>query len=213
MRTVRLSSLSHAAIIDGLRTAKASIPFERLDYAAALDCALELLRHNDVLLDNSQRGLDLESYLISLDDVFEEYIRGIIASLPAQGHGPVATVDGNLKRHKKHLFSDNKKYEVKPDLIIKDCRGIQMIGDVKYKIRPKEEDRYQLISHSLSYQVHKAILIYPKQPTQKEVGLISLGKIGPTRFTLEVYEYYFDLSSELASEETRLKSALANLLL
>lgn len=208
----RVSTLSHAAIIDGLRTARASVSVERTDYAAALDCALELLCHNDVLLDNAQRGLELESYVISLDNVFEEYIRGVIASLPDQGHGRIATVDGNLKRHQKHLFLDTKKYLMKPDLIVKDRRGIQMIGDVKYKIRPKEEDRYQLISHSLSYQVDKAILVYPKQPKQKESGLRYLGMLGPVHSTLKLYEFFFDLSNELEAEEACLKSAINDLL-
>lgn len=208
----RVSTLTPAAIMDALHTARTSIPAERSDYAFALDCALELLRHNDVLLDNAQCGLELESYVISLDSVFEEYIRGVISSFPDHGHGRISTVDGNIKRHQKHLFSDTKKYIIKPDLIMKDRRGIQMIGDVKYKIRPKEEDRYQLISHSLSYQVDKAILIYPKQPTQQETGLKRIGMIGPSQSPINVYEFFFDLNDDLQTEEARLRAEICNLL-
>lgn len=208
----RVATLTQVAIMDALHTERASIPAERSDYASALECALELLRHNDVLLDNARRGLELESYVISLDNVFEEYIRGVISSFPDQGHGRIATVDGNIKRHQKHLFSDTKKYIIKPDLIMKDRRGVQMIGDVKYKIRPKEEDRYQLISHSLSYQVDKAILIYPKQPAQQESGLKRIGVIGPAQSPINVYEFFFNLNDDLQSEEARLRSEICNLL-
>lgn len=208
----RVSTRSQASIKDALHYAKASVPQGRTDYASALDCALEILRHNDVLLDNSRQGLDLESYVISLDGVFEEYIRSTISSFPDQGHGRIATVDGNIKRHQKHLFSDTKKYTIKPDLIIKDQRGVQMIGDVKYKIRPKEEDRYQIISHSLSYNVDKAMLIYPKQPSQKDTGLKRIGMIGPAHSAIDVYEFFFDLSADLQLEETRLRTEICRLL-
>ncbi len=200
------SSLSHE-----LQSVRSVVPSFRYDYGRALDQALEIIRHIDVSLNTAQAGIALESYLISLDDVFEQYIRGILADLPDCGFGRVATVDGNILRHQKYLFSDNKRYRIKPDLLIKDSRGVQIVGDVKYKVKPKEEDRYQIISHSFSYQVPRAVLIYPKLPLQRESGLQRLGFIGENK-ALEIFEYYFDLGNDLDCEERSLRNAIASLI-
>jgi len=206
-----VKSLNQASLVQELRYIHSMVPSTRRDYARALEQALEIIRHVDISLDTSRDGMSLESYVISLDDVFEQYIRSVISELPDIGFGRVATVDGNLKRHQKKLFIDNRRYEIKPDLIVKDSRGVRIIGDVKYKIKPKEEDRYQIISHSLSYEATRAILIYPKLPSAKVSGLQRLGFIGVKK-ALEVFEYYFDLDNNLDVEEAALRSILSNLL-
>ena len=127
------------------------------------------------------------------------------------GFGRVATVDGNKKRHQLPLFVDNNKYKTKPDLIVKDQRGTLMIGDAKYKKKPSEEDRYQIISHALAYGVNKAILIYPLPPRGEHSGLKRLGNIGHHN-SIEVYEFYFDLSGDLSASDQQLKTAFAALL-
>jgi 5-methylcytosine-specific restriction enzyme subunit McrC len=83
----------------GLATASATVPAFRSDYRRGLDQALEIICNIDVSLNNASDGLALESFIISLDDVFEQYIRATISELPAAGFGRVATVDGNLPRH------------------------------------------------------------------------------------------------------------------
>lgn len=194
-----------------IASARPTIPAFRTDYGRALDQALELVRNSDVSLNTSSKGLSLESYIISLDDVFEQYIRSAISELPTLGFGRVASVDGNLARHQRPLFSDNAKYLTKPDLIVRDRRGALAIGDVKYKMKASEEDRYQIISHALSHQVQKAVLIYPKPATMLKGGLARLGAIGAV-YPIEVFEYFFDLSSSLDAEEVALRQAICELL-
>lgn len=207
----KITLRSPASIIGNLQSARSSVPSYRRDYAQALEQALEIIRNVDISLDSAKRGLFLESYIISLDDVFEKYIQCVVAELPDVGFGRVATVDGNIRRHQRSLFTDNKRYQIKPDLIVKDKRGVLVIGDVKYKMKPKEEDRYQIITHSLSYQVKRAILIYPKPSAQMSGGLKRLGAIGSPE-SIDVYEYYFDLEGDLEIEENNLRSAFHGLL-
>lgn len=206
-----IALLSPSSLSQELRNVRSMVPSFRRDYGRALEQALEIIRHVDVSLNTAHNGLSLESYVISLDDVFEQYIRGILSELLECGFGRVATVDGNIKRHQKHLFTDNKRYQIKPDLIVKDGRGVRIIGDVKYKLKPKEEDRYQVITHSFSYQVQRAVLVYPKPPSEQKSGLQRLGLIGKGN-PLEVFEYYFDLANDLDHEENALRQSFSSLL-
>src|SRR5690606_21275534 len=110
------------------------------DYAQALILAVEILKNSDFSLDTTTSGTDLESYIISLDDAFESYIRNILRNYVSPEGNRIGVLDGNIQRHQKPLFSDNKKYPVKPDLIMKVGKNITMIGDVKYKRNPEEVD-------------------------------------------------------------------------
>lgn len=194
-----------------LSYASGKVPAFRRDYAKALEQAFKIIHSTDVSLNSSSNGIALESFIISLDDVFEQYLRAVLSELPTLGFGRVATVDGNLPRHQRPLFADNKKYKTKPDLIVQDQRGALMIGDAKYKMKPSEEDRYQIISHALSYGVKQVVLIYPKHTKMPEGGLKRLGKIGGDD-GIEVFEYYLDLSGDLLTSEKNLRIAFAELL-
>lgn len=207
----RVQTKAPSALLASISSKKPEPPSYRLDYHRALEQAIEIIRHVDVSLSGTGGKISLGSFLISLDDVFERYIRNVIADLPDAGNGRIATVDGNKRRHQKKLLLDNKKYDVKPDLIVKDSRGPQIIGDVKYKIKPIEEDRYQIIAHSMSYQVSKAVLIYPKPDQQPHSGCQRLGKIGPNGACIELFEYYFDLAGDLATEEENLRKTISKL--
>lgn len=197
-------------LANNLVNVRSSIPSFRKDYVRALTLALEIIRNTDVSLNSTTKGLALESYIISLDEVFEQYIRNVIFNIKKDDMSLV-TVDGNKKRHQKPLFFDNNKYRIKPDLIVKNGPNITMIGDVKYKIRAKEEDRYQIISHSLSYCVNKAILIYPRRTPASASGVQRLGGVGTAEKHITIYEYYFDLAGDLRKEEEELRQAILKL--
>ena len=95
---------------------------------------------------------------------------------------------------------------------MKNDAKIMMIGDVKYKIKPQETDRYQIVTHALSYQVNRAILIYPKKFNSARSGVHRLGIIGPSSNEIEIFEYYFDLSGDLEQEELLLKASVGALM-
>lgn len=207
----RIGRRTPSEILSQIASGRHGVPAHREDYHAALACAVQILRHVDVSLDVTSQGLALDSYIISLDDVFEAYIRNVLLNLPDVGFGRIATLDGNRRRHQRKLFADNRRFDVKPDLIIRDERGPVLIGDVKYKIKGSEEDRYQIIAHSLSYNVRKAVLIYPKPEKQVHSGLIRLGMIGPAAARLHIFEYFFDLSGNLQDQEQELRSVIKSL--
>lgn len=118
-----------------------------------------------------------------------------------------AVVDGNKKKWKGWLLNDPDRYEIKPDLIFKANDTIKAVGDVKYKTKSREEDRYQVISHALSLKCEKAILIYPASDNVV-AGLRRLGRIGPSEFEITLYEYGIPLESDLESAEKSLSSDL-----
>lgn len=130
---LKVSSRDPLSLRRDLAIVKEFIPAWREEYHKALRQAIKIIGVVDVSLDTTLNGLGLESYIISLDSVFEGYVRTVLFELPDLGFGPVATVDGNKKRHQLSLSIDNKKYKTKPDLIVKDRRGTLLIGDAKYK--------------------------------------------------------------------------------
>lgn len=186
------------------------VPSWRREYVKAVQHSIKIINALDVSLDATSEGLLLESFIISLDDVFEGYVRSVLAELPSFGFGRVATVDGNLHRHQRPLFLDNPQYKTKPDLIVKDARGILLIGDAKYKKKPSEEDRYQIITHALAYGVRKAVLVYPKPQPNTPTGLRRLGIVGSVS-QVEVFEYYIDLGGDMAEGELELRQAFFEL--
>ena len=117
--------------------------------------ARELIRRSSPLLEFADRRVRLPSFIINLDAVF---IRNCLKSdLQGQTPGSQAN-DGNDAAHSKSLLNDNQKFTIKPDLILRRSADKPpfLIGDLKYKTKPNEDDRYQTLTHILSYQCNKA---------------------------------------------------------
>lgn len=189
----------------------ARVPAFRQDYSELLGHSIDMLLRVDVDLKKGRMDTKLGSYIISLEEVFERYIRNVLHRTDVPGFGFISTVDGNKKQNNKPLFYDNPKFITKPDLIIRHNHITKIIGDVKYRMRPNGEDRYQVISHALSHGAKRALLVYPKPEKGMEGGVRRLGFIGSTQENIEVYEYYFDLSGELDNEEKLLRSTVQKL--
>lgn len=192
--------------------ALASLPHFKVGHHKALEVARELIRRSSPLLEFADRRVRLPSFIINLDTVFESYIRNCLRNdLNVLNPGSQVN-DGNETAHSKSLLNDNQKFTIKPDLIFRLSAHEPpfLIGDLKYKTKPTEDDRYQILTHTLSYQCNKAVLIYPKRSGRKG-GLIRIGQIGPSEFPIDLFEYHFDLSSNLENEEKSLAVAIAAL--
>lgn len=186
------------------------IPTFRDTYQFAVPLALALVRGSTVLHDHSDAGLLMPSFLIEMDTVFEAYIRNVLYAFFSTKS--IMVRDGNLEKWQRPLLRDNKRYRVKPDLVV--LRGSAnplAIADVKYKPKPAEEDRYQIISHALSYQVPIAVLIYPLSDG-RQPGLRRLGKTGFADNAVELFEYHFDLAADLTLSEADIGAKLESLL-
>lgn len=155
----------------------------------------------------------LSSYVIHMPDVFEDYVRNVIGNgLASKG---MNAKDGNLRSVlKKLLDTPNNKspYLAKPDIVVSKDYKAKALVEVKYKKNVNEKDRYQLISHAMSYQVNCAIFVLPAIDSSNISEPIFLGTIGKLEKVF-LYEIRVDLSShDLKSEESELCESVFKLL-
>lgn len=208
-----VSDAPRGSVQHSFADALADLPGFKPHHRRAIWIARELIERSSEILDFADRRLSLPSYLIKLDRVFESYIRNVLRShLSALGASAVVQ-DGNLKGFTKALLNDSERFVVMPDILVFSNKQIEprLVADVKYKTQPKEEDRYQIITHSLSYHCRKAMLIYPARRGGPS-GLIRLGEIGPPSFPIALFEYHFGLDGVLEDNESQLARDVNQLL-
>ena len=200
-----VSNAPRSDIEQSFASALAEVPRFKPHHRRALWIARELINRSSEILAFANRRLSLPSYLINLDRVFESYIRNVLRSQLNELGSAYEVQDGNQKGFTKPLLNDSDRYVVMPDILVYEGRDRtpKMVADVKYKTRPKETDRYQIITHALSYHCRRAMLIYPKREGGP-VGLVRLGEIGPPSFPIEVFEYHYELDGILADNEVEL---------
>ena len=211
---IRLNQVSDRSISELLSWSPdtvAQVPTFRQDYLELLKNSVDMLLNVDVHLKKGDPDTSLSSFTISLEEVFERYLLNVLRYIDSPGSGAITAKDGNDKKNEKPLFFDNPRFVTRPDLIITQNHKTKIIADAKYKIRPSEDDRYQIISHALSHGAKRALLIYPKPETGKARGIHRLGFIGSPVDNIDVYEYYFDLSGDLDKEEAWLRSTIQQL--
>ncbi len=165
-----------------------------------------------VSFDEEGDDLELNSFTLDMASTFEKYLLNSIRINRQYFPNGTSILDGN-KEGRKKLYNQPSigKGDAKPDIILKQGDGYRIIADAKYKLKTKETDRYQVITHALSYGASVAILILPKKETYNGDKLVKLGGVG-VNHQIDVYEYYFDLASnDLPAEEKSLTEALYSL--
>lgn len=171
-----------------------------------------IIDRRGVSFDKNGGDAQLNSIVLDMASIFEKYL---LNSLRINRNiFPIGTsiLDGNNEGRKK-LYNQPSigTGDAKPDIIFNIANNCLIIADAKYKLKTKEIDRYQVISHALSYGARIAVLILPKDEDYKGGALVKLGSIG-AEHAINVYEYYFNLSSEdLVSEENKLSHTLLSL--
>lgn len=176
-------------------------------YRGALMSYSILLGHRRIGFSYVPSGNRMPSFLFSLDTIFEDFIRNYLRKHFERKN--IFILDGNVSSNYGSLFSDNKKYPVKPDLIFKNkMNEILCVGEVKYKPKIKEVDRYQLISHVISLSCPIGVWISPSKneiTTLEYVGAISTG----ARF----YHCRLSLSDSLNYSSDEMAAKIENLIL
>ena len=179
----------------------------RAGYRKALPLAAELIRNCSLDLSSNEQEIELPSFLLNLDAIFEAYVRNVLVHELRNTNAKGAIRDGNNAQWSKPLLRDSSKYKAKPDLVFSEENGeTNAIGDVKYKGKQAESDRYQIISHAFAYGARRALLIYPatnKNPS----GLTRLGAIGPKGADVTLYELFIPLEGSLPEEEKAFSTA------
>jgi 5-methylcytosine-specific restriction enzyme subunit McrC len=198
----RVGDLAVDIINDECERAIRELPGFKPGHAKAVVISREIIKRASPVLEFADRRMSLPSFLINLDNVFESYIRNILRKVAKRSFPTTRIGDGNHKDFSKPLLNDNNRFMIMPDILIFDViEDIpRVVSDVKYKTKPIEEDRYQIISHSLSYQARSALLVYPKRRDGPS-GMVRLGGVGPPGHTIDLYEYHFDLGADLGQEE------------
>ena len=117
----------------------------------------------------------------------------------------IAVLDGN--KHQGKLFEDSKVYPTKSDLIFRRSKkDIIALGEVKYKPKLKEADRYQIISHVTAAKAPVGILFSPANEGESQ----RLERIGRLPTGAQFYHYRIDILGNIkAAQAQMVKDVLA----
>lgn len=172
-----------------------------------------ILQRRSISFHEAGDDLEMSSFVLDMSNIFEKYALNSVRAHRNLFPPNTLIMDGNKEGRKKFYNEPSVgDGDAKPDVIIKNGTEHKIVADVKYKSSSKEADRYQVISHALSYNSKKAVLVLPKDESRGySQALIKLGSVGKD-FEIEVYEYYFNLSSgDLEKEEHDLAQSLSSL--
>lgn len=175
-------------------------------YHGALTVYGVLLGFTKIGFSYDAQGSEMPSFLFSLDSIFENFIRNTFrAPLREQA---IAVLDGNIPRNHHPLFLDNKRFPIKPDLIFRKGKTVLGIGEVKYKPRIEETDRYQVISHVMAIGAPVGVWISPA--TNDNAGLEYIGSIATGA---KFYHYRLDMGGDFAMNRAAMVTEISALLI
>jgi 5-methylcytosine-specific restriction enzyme subunit McrC len=183
------------------------IPTLRDYYLDIIDTCLIILEGSGVELINSQGVNSMHSFIVNLENAFEFYVREVLRQSAKLNNSASLILDGN-NEGRSTLFSDNLKYDVKPDIVIGSKKAALAIGDVKYKAKVGETDRYQLIAHAAAYNTNLAFFVTPLMGEENNINPY-VGKIDQT----EIYHFQMNLDARnLIESEEALRESVENLI-
>lgn len=172
------------------------IPHIRSYYEGIMRTCLSVIANVGIDLVKKGGEYEASSFVVNLANVFESYIFNMCKKAMDNYDTSITVLDGNGDGMKP-LFEDTLSYDAKPDVILSRGSKSLLILDAKYKKKTNESDRYQLISHAVSYGVSTAIHVVPGSKTSK--GIEYVGTVG-TEAPIAIYKYKFDLESEPLDE-------------
>jgi 5-methylcytosine-specific restriction enzyme subunit McrC len=185
------------------------LPSIRSYYLEACDAALAVVSDSGLDLLGEGRNIHLASFLVDMETVFENYVRNVLKEALPVANSELSVLDGN-NEGKGWFYSDNKGHPAKPDLVLRSGKTVPMIGDVKYKAKLSEHDRYQVVAHALSFGAPIACIVMPTIQGETS-GLERLGKVGTDR-NVELFLYRINLETQdLGSEEVKMQDAICSL--
>ena len=106
---------------------------------------------------NSDGFLSLDSMIVNMSEAFEGYVRELIAD--GLSNADILIVDGNARP--SGLFVDAGGFQIKPDIVVERSGATLGVLDAKYKIAPKESDRYEVLSYLDAMNASRGAFICP----------------------------------------------------
>ena len=174
-------------------------------YVNICDICIVILNRTGISFDVDGNDVTMSTFTLDMANIFEKYLLNVIRKNRDKLPDDVYVLDGNKEGSKK-LYNQPSfaKSDAKPDIVIKKGDKYAVIADVKYKSSSKDSDRYQIVTHALSYSAKIAVLLLPKDDFRAEQSSVKLGGIG-SEFEIIIHEYYFDLTAkDLEEEENKL---------
>lgn len=176
-----------------------SLPVRLAYYRDPLWAAFLILQ--SVLPEVSHDGyIQLDSLIIDVSKVFEAFVRRELSiRLSAQGY---SVADG--WKSPTPLFQDHHKFKVHPDIVIRRDGNVVALIDAKYKLDPKERDRYEVISFMDALGVTVGGFVCPAVDGDETryLGVTSTGK--------KLYSFRYDLAA--ADPDVEADKFVANVL-
>lgn len=177
----------------------------RSNYEGLLSIYQLLLTGGGIAFTFQPGGMELPSFLFDLEDIFERFIRQTF--LEALRSRKIAVLDGN--KHQGRLFEDSKVYPTKPDLIYRrGKKDVLALGEVKYKPKIKEADRYQIISHVTAAKAPLGILFSPANEGESQ----RLDRIGRMATGAQFYHYRIDIRGDIHLAQKKMVDEVSALL-
>ena len=131
-------------------------------YRAPLWLAYLIASRTGILLEEIGRA-QLESLIVDMSDVFERYVRCVVQDVQDERFG-CRILNGNACRLR--LFREGRDYDIKPDILFERDGRVVALADAKYKPRPTEADRYEVLAYCEATGARHAALIAPSLPTE-----------------------------------------------
>jgi 5-methylcytosine-specific restriction enzyme subunit McrC len=143
----------------------------------------------------------LDSMIIDISSVFENYVRRVIEEKAYQLKFKVR--DGNI--HQRRFFRQGDEiYKVKPDIWIEEGGFTKAILDVKYKPSIKEQDRYEVLAFMEATGATHAAFICPKMSEAEPSKFLGTTPGGRSMAVIRI-----DLAAEdLQAEEEKMFAAV-----
>lgn len=148
-----------------------------------------------------------------MHQVFENYVRNVLARETQANGWPLQVLDGNERPGRKLLFDQGPSEWATPDIVVR-REGVDppvpALLEVKYKPEsgaPDRGDLNQAITYAASYRCPNVVLVQP-QGGSSAAGMKRLGTLDD----IAVYQYVLDLgANDLAEEESRFGQAVQKL--
>lgn len=135
------------------------LPYQHRNYTQLIWLAFLIAARRGLLIE-SLGTLNVDTFVVNLADIFEDYVRNIISEHFHLKNEGFSVKNGN--KDQISLFRNDNTYKVKPDIYIHQNKlGVAVI-DAKYKPSIKAADRYEVISFCEALQVKRAIVVSPR---------------------------------------------------
>ena len=167
-------------------------------------------------LEDAEAGVEMPSLLIKMSDVFEAYLRNVLARAATAAGWDLRVLDGNKHAPagaaKKNLLDSGVAHAATPDIVLTGGTTRQpdhrLLIEVKYKPAKPTVDRddlNQTLAYGVSYRTPEVVVAQPRAGGSAVAGLRPLGTLAGMNVSL----YVFDLdAADLEDEERRFVQAV-----